>query len=313
MRHLNLTKKSSRLASLIIGCICVFSVVAVNLGNVLAATNTGSGSVGIQGTIPTTPPSRGATISIPGNGQTFSTMPTTVSGTCPSGLLIKVFSNGALIGSTICQNGSFSIQAQLFPGSNVLTAEDYDADDQAGPASNTVTVTYNDAQYVQFGTQMTLSSIYAEKGAPPNTELDWPISINGGTGPYAVSVDWGDGTSSELLSVPNAGSFIIKHTYKSAGIYTVVVKATDKNGEQAYLQLVGQATGAVQHNDTSGGTAKASSTIIIEKTVLWLPDLIILPLLIIAFILGRKHEREVEKQQVANVFGKKKKDKKEDK
>jgi hypothetical protein len=243
-----------------------------------------SGSVGLQGTISTAPPTRGATIAVPANGAVFTTVPVTVSGICPTGLLVKVFANNIFVGSTVCVSGSYSVQVNLFSGQNDLVARVYDALDQAGPDSNTVTVTFNDAQFLQFGTQVSLSSAYAERGAPPGTELDWPILLNGGIGPYAISVDWGDGSSSDLFSVSDPGTTTLKHTYKLAGIYTVIIKATDKNGETAFLQVVGQATGAAQSNTKGGG-----ANVIIEKSVLWWPSFAMIPLIFASFWIGRRH------------------------
>jgi hypothetical protein len=242
-----------------------------------------SGSVGLQGTISTAAPTRGATITVPANGAVFTTVPITVSGLCPTGLLVKVFANNIFVGSTVCSNGSYSVQVNLFSGQNDLVVRVYDALDQAGPDSNTVTVTFNDAQFLQFGTQVSLSSAYAERGAPPGTELDWPILLNGGIGPYAISVDWGDGSSSDLFSVSNPGTITLKHVYKLAGIYAVIIKATDKNGETAFLQVVGQATGASQSNTKSG------ANVIIEKSVLWWPAVAMLPLIFAGFWLGHRH------------------------
>ena len=37
----------------------------------------------------------------------------------------------------------------------------------------------------------------------------------------------------------------MKHTYDSAGVYKILVKAADKNGAVVYLQLVGVGNGAV--------------------------------------------------------------------
>lgn len=243
-----------------------------------------SGSVGLEATIPSAPPTRGATIVVPSNGAIFTDIPITVSGLCPSGLLVKIFDNNVFVGSTVCSGGSFSLQIDLFSGRNDLIARVYDALDQAGPDSNTVTVTFNSAQFLQFGSHVTLSSAYAERGAPPGTELDWPVLLSGGTGPYAISVDWGDGTPSDLFSVTDAGTLTLKHTYKLAGIYKVVVKATDKNGGEAFLQLVGQATGAIQSN------TKGNGNVIIKKEILWWPALLMLPLILAAFWLGRRHE-----------------------
>jgi hypothetical protein len=244
---------------------------------------TSNGSVGLQGTITAAPPTRGATITTPGNGAVFTNVPITVSGICPSGVLVKIFSNNVFVGSVFCSSGSYSLQVNLFSGRNDLVARVYDALDQAGPDSNTVTVTFNDAQFAAFGTHVALSSNYAQRGAPPGETLTWPILLSGGTGPYAISVDWGDGSPSDLSSQAIAGTITIKHIYKNAGIYKVIVKATDKNGGTAFLQLVGQATGATQANG-KGGTA------VIKVQVLWWPALAMLPLILGAFWVGRRHE-----------------------
>jgi hypothetical protein len=246
---------------------------------------TSSGSVGIQGTISSAAPTRGATIATPGNGASFTTLPITVTGLCPTGLLVKLFSNNIFVGSVFCASGSYSLQISLFSGQNNLVARVYDSLDQAGPDSNTVTVTFNSALFAEFGTQITLSSNYAERGAPPGQELDWPIELNGGTGPYAVSIDWGDGSPTTLISQSTTGEITIKHTYKTAGIYKIIIKATDKNGDTAFLQVVGQATGAAQNN-SKGGSGNA----LVRVEVLWWPAILMVPLIVAAFWVGRRHE-----------------------
>ncbi len=244
-----------------------------------------SGSVGLQGTISSGPPTRGATISVPGNGAGFSTVPITVSGICPNGLLVKIFSNNVFVGSTYCNGGSYSVQVNLFSGRNDLVARVYDALDQAGPDSNLVSVTFNDTQFATYGTRVTLTSVFALRGAPPNQLLTWPIILSGGVGPYAISVDWGDGSPTDLFSQESAGAITLKHTYKTAGLYQVLVKATDKNGGTAFLQLVAQATGAGQ--DT---VKKASDNSVVKTQVIWWPVLLMLPLIVAAFWVGRRHE-----------------------
>jgi hypothetical protein len=246
---------------------------------------TSSGSVGLQGTISAAPPKTGATITVPSNGASFSSLPITVSGLCPTGLLVKLFANNVFVGSVQCTTGSYSLQVNLFSGQNDLVARVYDALDQAGPDSNTVTATFNDALFAQFGTQISLTSIYAERGAPPGQELDWPIILTGGTAPYAISVDWGDGSTTDLISQANAGNLTIKHTYKTTGIYKVIIKATDKNGDTAFLQLVGDATGATQQNSSG-----KSSTTTIKTEVIWWPCLLMLPLIVASFWVGRRNE-----------------------
>lgn len=282
------------LLALVIAC----GLQCIALGGALAADQfpdqTKSGSVGIQGTITKDAPKQGATITTPSNGAVFTTVPITVNGLCPANTLVKLFSNNVFIGSTFCSGTSYSLQVSLFSGQNDLIARVYDSLDQAGPDSNTVSVTFNDAIVAQFGTRVSLSSIYAQRGAPPGQEIVWPILLSGGTGPYAISIDWGDGTAPELFSQAVAGTINIKHTYKTAGIYKVIVKATDKNGGTAFLQLVGQATGAGQN--VSGKSD--GSNAIIQKEVLWWPALAMLPLIFGSFWTGRRSELHSLRKQL---------------
>jgi hypothetical protein len=290
---------------LLAACLLVLIILLAGPGQSFATSSfspeTASGSIGLEGSVSTAPPTQGATITTPVSGASFSTLPVSVNGICPKGLLVKIFSNNVFIGSVTCATGSYSLPVSLFSGGNDLVARVYDALDQAGPDSNTVHVTYNDAIFAQFGTQLTVTSDYATRGAFPNQELDWPIILSGGTGPYALSIDWGDGTSPTLLSQSFAGALTIKHTYTSAGSYKVLIKATDKNGDVAFLQLVGIADGAVQASGTSSKSSTASPAAVQTK-VLWWPAAAMIPLIGATFWIGRRHElytlrRQLEKSR----------------
>lgn len=250
--------------------------------------NPQSDSMGLTGSIGSAPPATAPTISTPTNGQTFTNTPVTVSGLCTSGLLVKVFDNNVFMGSVVCTNGSYTVRIDLFSGRNDLVARQYDALDQASPDSNIVTITFNDQQFANVGsTLMYLTSDYARRGANPGETLVWPIILVGGTGPYAISVDWGDNKPSDLFTQDFAGSFNISHIYDSAGVYNITIKATDRNGLTAYLQLVGVANGAI----TSSSTGKDDEQSILTVTkVIWQPSALLLPLIFVAFWLGRKYE-----------------------
>lgn len=253
-----------------------------------AVDNPQSGSVGLEGKVPSNPPKVGATITTPRSGQGFSALPITVSGLCPKGLLVKIFANNVFVGSAQCENGSYSLQVDLFSGRNDLVARVYDAFDQPGPDSNVVTVTFNDAQFNPFNTSLlNLTSNYAQRGANPGQRLTWPVILSGGTGPYAISVDWGDGKSPDLISQEFTGTIDLSHVYDSAGIYRVTVKATDKNGLSAFLQLVAVANGAITA-DASGDDKDGDAPVITK--VLWLPAALCIPLIISSFWLGRRYE-----------------------
>lgn len=261
----------------------------------------GSGSVGLEGTISSVAPKQGATISSPANGASFSATPITVTGLCPSGLLIKIFSNNVFVGSTQCNNGSYTLLIDLFSGQNELVARDYDALDQQGPDSNTVTVSYNNTKFIQFGTSVSLTSNFAKRGANPGDVLDWPIILSGGNGPYAISVDWGDGTPTDLQTQTFAGTFIIKHTYKAAGVYNIIIKAVDSNGSEGFLQLVGVANGKIGQGTATAGAKGGSSALRIK--VIWWPMLILLPLIALAFWAGRRNELYSIRKQLEKTRG----------
>jgi hypothetical protein len=283
----------TRFLTCVIG-LCLGASLIVPAVSADTSQNPQSGSIGLQGTISTTPPTKAATIITPSNGATFTTTPITVSGLCTTGLLVKIFDNNVFVGSTLCSNGSYSLQVDLFSGQNDLVARIYDSLDQAGPDSNTVSVIFNDAQFAQFGTRVTLTSPYARRGANPGDELDWPLILSGGVGPYALSTDWGDGSSPTLQSEAFAGNITIKHTYTSAGVYKVTVRASDKNGTAAYLQLVAVADGQITQS-TSG---KGSNTLQLKTVILWWPALLLLPLIVITFWLGRRHELYTLRKQL---------------
>jgi hypothetical protein len=273
------------LARSILALVVVAGLALGGLGRAQAATLQQSGSVGVQGTIPGAPPSQAPTISVPSNGQTLNTLPAKVSGLCQNGLLVEIFDNNVFIGSVECSSGSYSLQVSLFSGRNDLIARDYDALNQASPDSNTVSVTFSNG-FVGNGPQVLLTTQYAKRGADPGNILTWPLSISGGSVPYAVSVDWGDKTAFELLSLGKPGDFSANHTYNAAGSYNVTVRASDANGNTAFLQLVGIGNGAIQQTTK----AAVNQNIKIERIVLWWPFMLLVALTITAFWLGKKHQ-----------------------
>jgi hypothetical protein len=255
-----------------------------------------SGSVGIEGRISSPPPSQGATISIPTNGQSFSTLPVTVSGLCPGDVLVKLFKNNVFAGSTQCTNGSFSLIIDLFNGSNELIARVYDALDQAGPDSNAVNVTYGTPSRAT-PSRVSLTSNFAKRGTNPGQELVWPIILSGGTGPYAISVDWGDGKTPDLISQQFPGTFNIRHVYDNPGIYNIIVKATDKDGGVAFLQLVGVANGPLSQTsaDAQGDDEQVATP---APRILWQPAALMIPLIFSTFWLGKKYQLKLIRKKI---------------
>jgi hypothetical protein len=255
-------------------------------GMALAATSK-SGSTGLSGTVPGPPPSQAATIEVPRSGQSFSSLPITVSGLCPANTLVEIYKNNVFAGAAECTNGSYSLQIDLFDGRNDLVARVFDNLNQAGPDSATVTVNFS-SPISTGGPRISLTTEFAKRGADPGSILSWPITLSGGSGPYAISVDWGDKTNPDLISQAVPGNLTLQHTYKQSGVYKVTVKATDAGGNSAFLQLIGIANGPIK---AAGGNA-ASSTLTVQTKVLLWPLIVLFILMITAYWIGKRHQLE---------------------
>jgi hypothetical protein len=264
-----------------------------------ATSLSGSNSFGITGTITSPPPTTAATITNPTNGQTFTSNPITISGICVSGLLIKIFINGIFSGAADCVNSSYSISADLFIGKNDLVAEDYDSLNQEGPPSNTVSVSYvNNSETA--GSLITLTSDYAKIGANPGSTLTWPIDISGGTAPYAISVDWGDGKKPSLISQTTPGSLNLTHIYSIAGVYNVSISATDADGAVAFLQLVGVGDGPSSQSAAANSKTTIIETVGLNSTLLALIIGFLIFIPVITFWLGVEHQKKVIQSRFSN-------------
>lgn len=276
-----------RTGLVILALVMAFAAAVIFRAGHATAVTQQSGSTGIEGTVPSPPPSQAATIDIPKNGQVFSNLPITVSGLCPANTLVEIYKNNVFAGSTNCVSGSFNLQIDLFDGRNDLVAKVFDNLNQAGPDSATVTVTYT--SNISTGSpRITLTTQFAKRGADPGSILTWPITLSGGVGPYAISVDWGDKSNPDLISQKSPDNLTLQHTYAQSGVYKVTVKATDANGESAFLQLVAIANGPIKQ---SGVTSGSSSLSIQTKILLW-PIILLFILMIIAFWVGKKHQLE---------------------
>jgi hypothetical protein len=223
-------------------------------------------SVGISGVMPGKPPTVAATITSPTNGQHFSQTPITVSGSCPKDTLVELYKNDIFAGSGVCTTeGTYSFEIDLLIGQNTLVARVYDALNQQGPDSNTITV-YYDALPPQGspltslnfgGDQLLINTDAVFRGAFPNKDMSIPIDIIGGRAPYAVNIQWGDSTN-KVVSRPDNASFHASHAYAKAGTFQLSLQATDADGRVAFLTVAsivnGQPDPAVVAATTSSST-----------------------------------------------------------
>lgn len=255
-----------------------------------------AGSIGLTGEVPAPPPKTSATITSPSNGQHFRSSPVTISGTCPLGTLIEIYKNNIFAGSSACDNnGKFSLDVDLLFGQNIITAIDYDALNQAGPVSNSVTVYYDSvlpqtdplAQLDLGGAQMLLNTNSVYRGSFPGQQLNVPVTIIGGKPPYAVTVEWGD-SSDKVIPRGDNLTFNAPHTYQKPGTFEITFKGVDSQQRAAFLTVAAIVNG-------QPGVIASSKTLknsINKLLVLW-PLYAIAATMLVSFWLGERREKRI--------------------
>ncbi|HXY17903.1 MAG TPA: hypothetical protein VEH48_00590 [Candidatus Nitrosopolaris sp.] len=254
-----------------------------------------AGSIGLTGTVPATPPNTAAVITSPTDQQHFSTSPITVSGTCPTGTLVEIYKNDIFAGSAPCgSDGKFSMEIDLLYGTNSLTAQVYDVLNQAGPVSTAVTVYYNVSaiqsaplSLLNFeGTQLLLSTDSVYRGSFPDQNLNVPITIIGGTPPFAVNVQWGDANNKVIPRGDNT-IFNASHAYQRAGTYQIDLQAADSQQRVAFLTVAAIING--QPSVISASSNKSST----NKFLLLWPLYAIAATLVASFWMGERREKRI--------------------
>ncbi|MDB5169050.1 MAG: hypothetical protein JWO41_406 [Candidatus Saccharibacteria bacterium] len=289
-----------------------------------------SDSYVVRASVPGPAPSVAATIDNPTDSEKFTSTPVNVSGTCPDSTYVVLYRNNVMSGVSLCDTtGNWHVTSDLFVGSNKLKAIDYSFTDVAGPDSAIVAVNYQPS--VPSGTLSTESKPTASSGSPETvpagatplvlksdfsfqgyyvgSEIEWQLIVDGGNAPYAVAVDWGDGTNG-LVSRPTAGSFVFKHTYKKTGgyhgSYAPIFTATDADGQQTALQLLAivsnrptpsAATSTDQGNTFSGMAAISGQNIARYLKYVW-PSYFIIVLMLVSYWLGENREYRVLKPRL---------------
>lgn len=254
-------------------------------------------SVALSGTMPAPAPTVAATISSPAQKQHFTTSPITVSGTCPKDTLVEIYKNDIFAGSTPCDdNGRYALDVDLLLGQNVLIARVYDSLNQPGPDSSPVTVFY-DALPAQSagitplnfgGNQLLLNTSAVYRGVFPGHPLSIPITILGGTPPYAVNVQWGDGTNSVIPRADNI-TFNAVHTYQKPGTFQISIQATDSQGRVAFLVVAAIVNGQPSVIPVTSTTPK---TPLNKFLVLW-PLYTAAVAIVTSFWLGERREKHI--------------------
>lgn len=134
------------------------------------------------------------------------------------------------------------------------------------------------------------------------------LIISGGTAPYALTINWGDGTTSTLLRASTNASDI-GHTYKwinaAVGNYTIKIQATDAAGHVSAAQLMTVIRNPNYHGAVSTVVHYSGLTgvVMAVRDWLWLlwPAYIIIILMLISFWLGERRQQDEDRAEIKRM------------
>lgn len=210
-----------------------------------------SGTIQLAGTVNGPPPEIAAQITSPQNGTHFNDPQIEVSGTCLEDNYIEIYRKDIFAGMTICSTeGTFSITITLVPGANDIKAKTRDAIGQYGPDSAVITL-YLDSKNVSSPGASPSTGAYSvstkpfliyttpvQRGVLLGQSMKLDYEIDGGTAPYTIVIDWGDGTPTSIIRHEKAGDYSAFHVFKKSGQTTVRLSGIGANGEKATMQTI---------------------------------------------------------------------------
>jgi hypothetical protein len=266
---------------------------------------TQQGSISVSGVVPGPPPDQPAVITSPSNNSVVADSIITVKGICKASLVVEIYRNDVLAGSTICEADSFELSVNLLAGPNRLKARVYDTLGQYGPDSAEITVVYEvPAASEKASPPGVVTSEFIVTAKPlqhfllQKQRLTVTYTISGGQKPYALAFNWDDNSEIEAVSAAEEGQYNIAYTYNKTGKRTVNISASDTLGAKTTFQfviIVGPYTGVATPSISSAGCGTGSSPLscfVSERIpgfvkIAW-PALGIASLMTVSFWLGEK-------------------------
>lgn len=262
----------------------VFLYISESFAQVQAETGTVSIGVIVPGPAPTvgariTAPINGTSVS---DQQTIEVSGTCAPGT----FVVIQNNSQLVGSTVCTDAGIFLLQIQLQIGLNVLSALNYDNLNQSGPNTPLISVNVvttstvarqspplsstlpvglpsnpsiipsvtpetsscdsQKGQSLPVGGERRVAIICVPRFVQANKQYTLGFLVWGGLPPYAAEVYLGDQSDGILLSVDRPSAKIVKFSYANAGVYTIVVNTTDKNGKKATVQTAVQVTGEIK-------------------------------------------------------------------
>lgn len=124
-----------------------------------------------------------------------------------------------------------------------------------------------EANNLPSGSALQVAVVCVPRFTQLHQQSELGVTAWGGTGPYALSVDWGDGSENTLKSLEDPGTNVVKFSYTKPGIHEISVKLTDKVGAVASVQTAVQTPSAVTQTPLAAMTGSIFNTSWFETPV----------------------------------------------
>lgn len=224
------------------GLAIVFVAAGAMMLTITALGHATADSFSVGATVRAPIPSSPAIIDFPAEGDAVTSDSQVVTGSCPiitPQVVIAITLDNVTAGSAICDSANdFSLPLRLAPGAHTISAQALTITGDPGPTSSPVHVTY---KATALSTSSTITSqpngitatsnplVIAPQGPllwlGDDKSVSWSGSISGGTPPYRVLVDWGDGSRQTLTQNGPDASF--DHVYTTLQPYNMSLSVTD--------------------------------------------------------------------------------------
>lgn len=200
----------------------------------------------LTATVPAPIPAGAPTFTSPSDNTVTTTPSVQFEGTCPvitPAIVVVLYEGTTQLGSGICSaDGTFQITASLTPGLHSLVATVVTITNGVGESSPPFHITYRPTSASTGSGTDTVAPLDIISEKPFLTfsrqlPAEWSGRFAGGVPPYAITIDWGDGTI-EHRSVHGNDLQTFTHRYSRLQTYTVSITLSDQSGLSLTRQYV---------------------------------------------------------------------------
>lgn len=292
----------------VIGLLFVLTGLVLLMSNVMSK-KVEADNLLVTAKIAATLPNQASQITQPVDGAALVNNPQTISGTCEVVMpahIIRLESNSQFIGSSPCSpSGTFAISTDLLAGENRLFARTFNFTEDEGPVSDEVVASLSFDATVSPPNAVTKVASSSQSGNSqaaiplrirsdmiyvsfyPHRKFELQFSVEGGSPPYAILVDWGD-SRQELISVDDSSALTVEHVYRTTNNRVVTLRAVDQAESNAVLQMAATSAKGLALN--LGNTGVFSKELFTGATMVIWSIYAIISVAALSFYLGEQRE-----------------------